>query len=108
MALSKMGAGVRIRHEAEHRKADGTLIVRLTSVEAPILTCLKPICVYRYLVNVLRYILLSWYHKYRIVCAQKARHIDIPERYRSGYENPHTIWQLVTDILKLRRLTRKI
>lgn len=89
---SKISSGTGITWGAEHRKVDGTLIVRMCSAEPPKpLTCLKISCIIKFIGDCLRIALVSVYHERRIAYAEKNRNKKILERYRTGEPAPKSI-----------------
>jgi len=91
-AESKTSGGVKVTWGAEHRDADGKLIVRMCSLETPKpLTCLKIKCIIGFVGDCLRCALISVYHQRRIVYAEKNHNKKILERYRTGEPAPKSI-----------------
>lgn len=80
----------------------GRLIARTYSVQPPDPPkCLSFRCLYRFFVDVLFCALLSSYHRRRVAYAEKNRHKDILEKYRTGNPSPRTIWQAIYASIKL-------
>jgi hypothetical protein len=101
-AKSKISGGYKVIWGAEHRKADGTLIVRMCLIEPPEpLTCLKVQCIIKFMRDCLKTALVSMYHQRRIFYAETNRNKKILERYRTGEPSPRTIWQAVHANIKL-------
>lgn len=89
---SKANNGMKVTWGAEHRKADGTLVVRMCSLDAPApLTCLKVKCIIGFMGDCLRTALISMYHQRRIAYAEKNQDTKILERYRTGEPAPKNI-----------------
>ena len=65
------------------------------------MTCLRLSCYLAYVKRVLWYMQLCEYHKRRAIYAERNRHKEIPERYRTGEDTP-TGFRLLIETLKLR------
>jgi len=103
-------SGLATSFTATHRNGKtGQLISRQASVEAPVITCMRPRCLRRYMVKSLAYMLLMLYHKKRVNYAERKRNEDIPSKYRTGDNAPsgapsgvfRTLWEIIK--IKLRR-----
>ena len=81
----------------------GRLIAKTFSVQPPAPPqCLKPGCLYRFFLDTLFCALLSNYHRRRVAYAEKNRHKEILERYRTGEPSPQNIWQVIHALTKLK------
>lgn len=88
--------------EAEHRDAQGNLIAKSVSIQAPSApNCVKMRCVLKFFLEVLFCGLISIYHTKRVVYAEKKRHKEIPIKYRTGEDAPENIKQAILEIIKL-------
>lgn len=89
---SETGGGIQIDWGAVHKNKDGEIISRQASIETPKApTCLRPSCLWRYLLDSIRYVLIANYHAKRVAYAEAKRHSKIPQRYRTGEPAPSTI-----------------
>jgi len=103
MPESKTSVGMAFRWEGEHRDGEGRLISQNATLPAPQLTCLKPKCVYRYLVKAWRHAFVLTYHAERVKYAEAHRYEEIPEKYRTGDPSPSTVIGAIWEIIKLPR-----
>lgn len=95
-------AGLVVEWGATHRH-NGVIVVRFASITPPeAIKCLKVSCLWGYLKESLRYVLVTLYHKHRIIYAETHRDEDIPARYRMGEPSPDTIWKTVKEIIRLQ------
>ena len=89
---NKTSSGIKVTWGAEHRDANGKLIVRMCSLDTPEpLTCLKIKCIISFMEDCLRTALISMYHQRRIAYAEKNQDKKILERYRTGEPAPKNI-----------------
>jgi len=102
MAEAKRSAGLSFSVEAEHRDSEGNLIVRHITVHPPVITCIRPSCLYRYVLKSWCYTWVMLYHKYRMQHAERHRHDNIDEKYRTGEPSPQSIRQAIYEIIKLK------
>lgn len=80
----------------------GRLIAKTFSVQPPDPPqCLSFKCLHRFVRDVLFCALLSNYHRRRVAYAERNRHKEILEKYRTGQPSPETIWQAIHANLKL-------
>lgn len=100
MGVASVGGGLTVHWGAEHKTADGKLIVRMASMQPPAWPGCN--CVGKYLWWIFKYWLLMYYHEWRVQYAERKRHEPIPERYRTGEPSPKTIWQLFKEAMLLR------
>lgn len=101
MDLSTSGGTV-ISVAAEHRNGKGELIARSVSIQAPTVPkCKRWKCLWKFFWEVTYCGLLSNYHMKRVVYAEKNRHKDIPQKYRTGEDSPKNIRQAIFAIFKL-------
>jgi hypothetical protein len=101
MPEASYSAGFVVDWGTEHRDGKGNLISRQAMVRPPEITCVKPSCLWRYTLKSLRYTLTLLYHQYRVQYAEKYRHKEIPEYYRTGEDAPESFVGLIAGILKL-------
>jgi len=95
-------AGIIVEWGATHRH-NGVIVVRFASVAPPdAIKCVSLGCLWRYLLESLRYTLVMLYHKYRIIYAETHRDEDIPAHYRMGEPAPDSVWKTVKEIVRLR------
>ena len=81
----------------------GRLIVKTYSVQPPRPpTCLKPGCIWRFMLRVEYCDLLVAYHAERVKYATQHRHKHIPEKYRTGEPSPSNIKETIKAIIKLK------
>jgi phage FluMu protein Com len=81
----------------------GKLIAKTYSVQPPNPPqCLSFKCLYKFFMDTLFCALLSNYHSRRVAYAEKNRHKEILERYRTGEPSPKTIWQAIHANIKLK------
>jgi len=104
--MAKGSLGFRILWSAEHKDPKGNLIVRMAVLEPPKIECYRLRCLLEYPLSALQYMLACYYHRCRANYAERHRHDNIPERYRTGDNAPETIWGAIREIirLKLRRI----
>lgn len=96
-------SGLGIEWGAEHRDGDGHLISRQATIPVPdVPRCITPKCLWKYVFDTIVYVLICTYHERRTSYAEANRHKDILERYRTGEPSPHTLWQAMHALLKLR------
>jgi len=94
---------VSVSYTADHRDGDGNLISRCVSVQPPDPPkCLRFSCVFRFFRDSLFCLLLTSYHARRVAYAEKNRHKEILERYRTGEPSPQNIWQAIHALIKIR------
>lgn len=87
---------------AEHKTADGKLVVRMATVDPPDPpTCPNFRCFWKWMLNCLRYELIMQYHKRRVQYAEKNKGKRILERYRTGDRAPETILMALIAHIKL-------
>ena len=81
----------------------GMLIAKTFSVQPPNPPqCLAIKCLYRFFMDTLFCALLSNYHRRRVAYAEKNRHKEVLERYRTGEPSPKNIWQAIHANIKLK------
>lgn len=81
----------------------GRLIAKTFSVQPPDPPqCLSVRCLYRFFMDTFFCALLSNYHSRRVAYAEKNRHKEILERYRTGQPSPKTLWQAIHANIKLK------
>ena len=81
----------------------GRLIAKTYSIQPPDPPqCLSIKCLYRFFLDTLFCALLSNYHRRRVAYAEKNRHKEILERYRTGEPSPQNIWQAIHANTKLK------
>lgn len=102
MPEASYSAGFVIDWGQEHRDGKGKLISRQAFVRPPQITCVKLSCLWRYTFCSWRYTLTLLYHEYRVKYAEKHRHDEIPEHYRTGEDTPQGIFGLAREIIKLQ------
>lgn len=121
MVEARIGGGMIVDYEMEHKKGDGTLIYREASIMFPVLpkapaepSCFTTECIKAYKrnfdtwVQVCRelvdfYQLLGEYHTARCKYCQEHRNDEIEEKYRTGEPSPTTEEEAKREIAKLRR-----
>lgn len=87
---------------ATHRHK-GLLVVTMASIAPPgVIKCVRLSCLWNYLVLSLRYVLISLYHKHRVIYAEAHRDEDIPIHYRTGTPAPETVWGAIKEILRIK------
>jgi len=102
MAKMRQATGLAIDWGFKHRDGTGNLISRQVMIQPPLpITCIKPICLWRYQILTWKYLLMQLYHKYRVGYAERNRYKTIPEYYRTGDNMPFTIRGLLWEIFKL-------
>lgn len=100
---SNAATGLRVQWEAEHRKADGTLISRGMSIIAPDPPqCLSFKCLGKFMRDSLFCALLSSYHSRRVAYAEANRNKKILDRYRTGEPTPTSVWGAIHANLKIK------
>ena len=100
--MSNAQSGIGILWGAEHRDGKGNLITRQVNIEAPSApSCIRPACLWDYLIKALTYALIASYHARRTAYAEANRNKDILERYRTGKPSPQTLWQAIHANIKL-------
>ena len=100
---SRLGGGLGMTWHAVHRTGDGRLIddqVKIPVPQEP--NCIKPSCLWKYVIDSIRYALIVNYHMKRSAYAQANPHKEILERYRTGEPSPQTIWQAIHANIKLK------
>ncbi len=102
MVESQTLSGLVIRWGVEHRDGKGNLISRQADIQPPApISCIKPACLWRYLIQSLTYILTLLYHERRVSYAEANRNKKILERYRMGDPSPKTLWEAIHANIKL-------
>jgi len=101
MSIGKTTSGLATSFTATH-ESKGRLISRQASVEAPVITCMRPSCLRRYMVKSLAYMLLMLYHKKRVNYAERKRNEDIPSKYRTGDNAPSGVFRTLLEIIKIK------
>lgn len=97
-----MGSKSPIQWGAEHSAGDGSLIVRMVSIDPPDPpTCPTFKCLWGWILDCLRYALILKYHKRRVRYAEENRNTHILERYRTGDRSPETILMAIIAHIKL-------
>ena len=100
--MAETGSGIGITWGAEHKDKDGRLITRQVSIQPPPPPqCIRPKCLIKYLWASLTFALIASYHARRTAYAEKNRHKEILERYRTGEPTPENFWQALHANLKL-------
>jgi len=95
--------GLRFTWGATHRDKDGNLISRQATVEPPAPPqCIRPSCLWKFVIDNIRFTLVLSYHARRVAYAEANRHKVILERYRTGEPAPQTMWQAIHANMKLR------
>jgi len=95
-------AGIVLQWGATHRH-NGVLIVTMVSVAPPgPIECVRFSCLWNYLIKSLRYVLITLYHKHRVIYAETHRDEEIPLHYRTGTPSPETGWGALKEILRLK------
>ena len=80
----------------------GRLIVKTYSVQPPKPPqCVRPSCLFKFVMDTLFCALLSSYHTRRVHYATINRNKKILERYRTGEPSPKNIWQAIHANIKL-------
>ena len=80
----------------------GRLISRSVSIQPPSPPqCVKFSCLFKFTLDTLFCALLSSYHSRRVSYAEKNRHKEILERYRTGNPSPTSIIEAIIANLKL-------
>lgn len=80
----------------------GRLIARVVSIQpATAPQCLKPKCLAKFFLAIVFCGLLSTYHRKRVAYAERNRHANIPQKYRTGEGSPTNIRQAIFAIIKL-------
>ncbi len=93
----------RVRMVCPECGAMGRLIAKTFSIQPPEPPqCLSMGCLYHFFMDTLFCALLSNYHSRRVAYAEKNRHKEILERYRTGQPSPQTIWQAIHANMKLK------
>jgi len=102
MPATNTGAGFRVDYTAEQRKADGTLIATVVSIQPPAPPqCLSFRCLLKYVIDSLYVAFLASYHRRRVYYATHNRDKKILERYRTGKPSPKNLWQAIHANIKL-------
>lgn len=99
---SSTSSGIGINWGVEHKDGKGNLISRQVMIDPPKApTCIKPMCLLRYVWQTLVYVMVCSYHARRTAYAEANRNKSILERYRTGEPSPQTMWEAIHANLKL-------
>lgn len=99
-------AGLGIEWGVTHKRG-GILISRQVSIIPPgMIDCVKPTCLFKYVIKSLRYVLVLLYHKYRTEYAERYPEENITWKYRTGEHGPEGINESIWEIIKVQ--TRRL
>lgn len=99
---AKTAGGMGVSWGTEHRDGKGNLVLRQVSITVPKPpTCIRPACLWKYVLESITYALICSYHARRTAYAEANRHKNILERYRTGEPSPQNMWQAIHASIKL-------